>query len=50
MNWSKGFSASCYVKTVDPDSWRDVDKLDIYGGSVKRSDGDLAEAASPLLR
>lgn len=46
MNWSKGFSASCYVKTVDPDSWRDVDKLDIYGGSVKRSDGDLAEAAS----
>ena len=46
MNWSKGFSASCYVKTVDPDSWRDVDKLDIYGGSVKRSDGDLAEAAT----
>lgn len=46
MDWSKGYSASCYVKTVDPDSWRDVDKLDIYGGSIKRSEGDLAEAAS----
>lgn len=46
MNWSKGYTALCYVKTVDVATWRDVDRIDIYGGSVTRSDGALAESAS----
>ena len=46
MNWAKGYSALCYVKTVDVATWRDVERIDIYGGSVSRSEGALAESAS----
>ena len=46
MDWSKGYTASCYVKTVDPVTWSDAERINITGGTVSRSDGDLAEAAS----
>lgn len=46
MNWSKGYTAACYVKTVDVATWRDVDRIDIFGGSVSRSGGALAESAT----
>ena len=46
MNWSKGYTASCYVKTVNPDTWRDTDRINIYGGSISRSEGNLAESAA----
>lgn len=46
MDWSKGYTATCYVKTVDVATWRDIDRIDIYGGSVSRSEGALAESAS----
>ena len=46
MIWSKGYTAQCYVKTVDVATWRDVDRIEIYGGSVTRSDGTLIESAT----
>ena len=46
MNWSKGYTSATYVREVDPDTWRDLDRLEITGGSVNRSEGDLQEAAS----
>ena len=46
MNWKKGYSASYYLKTVDPATWRDIDTYNIISGSVSRSDGALKESAS----
>ena len=46
MNWSKGFTSAVNVKTVDPVTWRDGERIKIKGGSISRSDGDLAESAT----
>lgn len=46
MNWAKGYTASCYIKTVDANSWRDIDRIEIYGGSVSRSTDGLMESAT----
>lgn len=45
MNWNKGFSARYYMTLVDPDTWRDVQRYEITGGSVSRAAGNLMEAA-----
>lgn len=45
MDWSKGFSAAYYVAVVDPVTWRDIDRLEIKGGSVTRTATDLRGAA-----
>lgn len=45
MDWSKGFSASCYMTIVDPVSWRDIRRVEIEGGSVSRSISGLRQSA-----
>lgn len=45
MDWSKGFSARYYMTVVDRNSWRDIDRIEITGGSVRRSLTDLRESA-----
>lgn len=45
MDWSKGYSASFYASFVDPVTWRDVERFEIKGGSISRSDADLQESA-----
>lgn len=45
MNWNKGFSAKYYATFVDTTTWRDTDKFDITGGSIKRSDSGLMQSA-----
>lgn len=46
MDWSKGYSASYYVKKVDPVTWRDLDTIHITGGSIERERDGLRESAS----
>lgn len=41
MDWSKGFTASYYARVVDTDTWKDTDRFEITGGSVKVQDSDL---------
>lgn len=41
MDWSKGFSASYYATFIDPKTWRDTERFEITGGSVKRFDSGL---------
>ncbi len=36
MDWSKGFSASYIMQTVDPATWRDTGVIEITGGNIKR--------------
>lgn len=45
MDWSKGFSALYHMTIVDPVTWRDIEILDITGGSVDRSDSGLMHSA-----
>ena len=36
IDWSKGYSSTCYAKRVDPATWRDVEVIELTGGTVKR--------------
>lgn len=45
MDWSKGFTAMYYISVVDKNTWRDVDRIEITGGSIKRTSTDLRESA-----
>lgn len=45
MDWNKGYSASYYIHIVDPKSWRDLDRLEITGGSVSRELSGLRQSA-----
>lgn len=46
MDWSKGYSASFYVKEVDPVTWRDKSTIRITGGIIKRTLTGLRCSAS----
>ena len=46
MDWSKGYSASYYVKEVDPVTWRDKSTIEITGGTIKRTLTGLRNSAS----
>jgi len=45
MDWSKGYSSIIYMTIVDPISWRDIDRIEILGGTITHSYSDLREAA-----
>ena len=45
MDWSKGYSARFYMMRVDPATWRDVERYELTGGSVKREMTGLRESA-----
>ena len=45
MDWSKGFSAEYYVSEVDPSTWKDIDRIEVTGGSISVTDENLRNAA-----
>lgn len=45
MKWSRGYSASYLLKTVDRVSWHDVDEMNFISGSITRQTSDLVESA-----
>lgn len=45
MDWSKGYSASCYMTRVDPVTWRDLERIGITGGTVSREISGLRQSA-----
>lgn len=46
MRWEKGYTSSCYITTVDRDSWRDNERIDITDGKISRSTSELRESAN----
>ena len=36
MDWSNGYSARYYLHVVDPATWRDIERIDITKGMIKR--------------
>lgn len=45
MDWNKGFSARYYLTVVDPTTWRDIQRVEITGGSVSRVSTGLRQSA-----
>lgn len=45
MDWSKGFSSRYYVSVLDRNTWRDLRRIEITGGTIKREDSELRESA-----
>lgn len=45
MDWRKGFSSRYYMSIVDKDTWRDINRIEITGGSIKRSMNSLRQSA-----
>lgn len=45
MDWSKGFTGQYYMTIVDANTWRDVKRIEITGGSIKRESSGLIESA-----
>ena len=45
MDWSKGFSSRYYISIVDKNTWKDVKRIEITGGSIKRSISNLRQSA-----
>ena len=50
MDWNRGFSALYELKKVDPVSWYDAGSFDLTGGSIGRSDDDLQESATIMMK
>ena len=50
MDWNKGFSAEYYATTVDPGTWRDIERLEITGGSISRTGSGLRQSADITCR
>ena len=46
MDWNLGYSATYYGMFVDANTWRDTERIEITGGSIKRADDDLRCSAS----
>lgn len=45
MKWNNGYSASYYAYVVDPESWRETERLEITGGSINRTAEGLRDSA-----
>lgn len=46
MDWTKGFSTQYYATEVDPITWRDIRRIDITGGQIKRTISGLRNSAT----
>lgn len=45
LDWSKGFSSRYYISILDRNTWRDIRRIEIVGGSIKREAEELRESA-----
>lgn len=50
MNFSKGYTAAFYAAIIDPETWEDIDRLEIVSGSINRTATDLRQSAELTLR
>lgn len=50
MDFSKGITTSYYAAIVDPETWEDIDRLEIVSGSINRTNTDLRQSATLTLR
>ena len=49
MDFSKGITTSYHAAVIDPETWEDIERLEITGGSINRTDNDLRQNAQLTL-
>lgn len=45
VDWTSGYSATYYMTRVDPITWRDLERIEIIGGSISRELDGLQQTA-----
>lgn len=45
MNWAQGYTSEYYATRVDPATWRDIERIEITGGTIKRESEGLRDSA-----
>lgn len=45
MDWNKGYTARYFCSTIDPVTWKDVERFEIISGSINRTNSGLMESA-----
>lgn len=45
MDWTEGYSARCYLSILDKKTMRDIRRIELKGGTIKRTMSDLRESA-----
>ena len=46
MNWKNGYEARYYCTVVDRVSWRDLQRFEVLGGSISKTEKDRMESAN----
>ena len=45
MDWSKGYTSTWYAVIIDPVTWRETERIEIIGGTIKRTQTGLRASA-----
>ena len=45
MDWAQGYTAEYYATRIDPATWRDIERIEITGGTIKREADGLRDSA-----
>ena len=45
MNWAQGYTSEYYATRIDPATWRDIERIEITGGTIKRESEGLRDSA-----
>ena len=45
MNWAQGYTSEYYATRIDPATWRDIERIEITGGTIKRETEGLRDSA-----
>lgn len=46
MDWSKGYTSTWYAVILDPITWRETERIEIIGGTIKRTTTGLRTSAT----
>lgn len=46
MDWSKGYTSSWYAVILDPVTWRETERIEIIGGTIKYTSSGLRASAT----
>lgn len=49
MDWSTGYTAEYYISTVDPATWRDLNRIEVVSGSISRNNEGIRQTASMVV-
>ena len=46
IDWSRGYTSAFYMSLIDPNSWRDMERIEITGGDISFTGDSLRQSAS----